>query len=152
MKKILAIDPGNIESAYCLFEDNMPIKFGKLENLEFKKILAKYVSSGYEIVIENVACFGMPVGKTTFETCRWIGRFEEVAEIWRGKITLIDRPDIKLYLCGKRGAKDSNVIQTMKDRFGDKGTKKKPGTLYGISGDQWQALACGVTYLETTNG
>ena len=43
MSKILAIDPGNIESAYCIIDSDTytPIKFGKVENemllYEFEK-------------------------------------------------------------------------------------------------------------------
>ena len=39
--------------------------------------------------------------------------------------------------------------QALKDRFGDKGTKKKPGHFYGFSKDIWQAYALGVYWIDT---
>lgn len=153
MNKVLAIDPGNIESAYCVFEEKKPVKFGKMENADFKEVvLREYAGNGYDVVIENIACFGMPVGRETFDTCRWIGRFQEVASRWGIEPILIDRPDVKTYLCGKRNATDANVCQTVRDRFGQKGTKKNPGLLFGMSKDMWQACAVGIVYLETKHG
>ena len=64
------------------------------------------------------------------------------------KVERLYRKDIKLHLCNSVKAKDSNIIQALKDRFGDKGTAKKKGYFYGFSKDIWQAMAVGVTYLD----
>jgi hypothetical protein len=147
-KAILAIDPGNVQSAYCLFSIFLkePIAFGTLSNEDMIHYLN---DDDHNLVIEKVACMGMPVGETTFETVFWSGKFARTAEQQSNKVDRIARETVKLHLCGTKRAKDSNVIQALKDRFGGKGTKKKQGVLYGIKKDEWQALAVAVTYAET---
>jgi hypothetical protein len=146
---ILAIDPGNIESAYVVLDDNLkPVKFGKINNFDLLNDLKMdRFHYDYDIdhfVIEMIASYGMGVGKEVFETCVWIGRFAERANF--KEVRYIYRKDAKMNLCGSMRAKDSNIIQALKDRFGDKGTKKDPGWFYGFSKDVWQAYAVGVTY------
>ena len=151
--KILAIDPGCTESAYVLMDEKYrPLEFGKVANAEMRKYLTnamryeKYKDEYYtETAIEMVASYGMAVGKEVFETCVWIGRFTELSR----NSQYVYRKDVKLNLCGQTRAKDSNVIQALKDRFGDKGTTKAPGWFYGFKKDIWQAYAVGVTYLDT---
>ncbi|NLD49900.1 MAG: hypothetical protein GX660_22385 [Clostridiaceae bacterium] len=147
---ILAIDPGNKESAYCLLDKNLkPVEFGKFSNenvrVETRRLFNKYFPN-VTVVIEMVASYGMTVGKEVFETCVWIGRFYEL--FGDGYAYYIYRKDEKINLCGNMKAKDGNIIQALKDRFGDKGTKKNPGWFYGFSGDIWQAYAVGVTYYD----
>lgn len=144
---ILAIDPGNKESAYVVINDDLSIKeFGKIPNEEIlATINAACFYGKVEVVIEMVACYGMAVGKEVFETCVWIGRFTQAASEFT-EVKYIYRKDEKLNLCGTMKAKDSNIIQALKDRFGDKGTKANPGWFYGFSKDVWQAYAVGVTY------
>lgn len=155
---ILAIDPGNTESAYVLLDDNLrPIDFGKMHNqvmiLKINHIFEEHFL--VDTAIEMIASYGMPVGAEVFETCVWIGRFIENVNIYHNgfgrnsaNIKLIYRKDEKMNLCGTMKAKDSNIIQALKDRFGDKGTKKAPGWFYGFSKDIWQAYAVGVTYSD----
>jgi hypothetical protein len=146
---LLAIDPGSTRSAYCLYdtEEKKPFHFETLLNcgliLNGPKI--------EQVVIEKVACYGMPVGETIFETVFWTGRFAErylQADIPVDRMT---RKEVVTHICGSAKAKDSNIIQALKDRFGEKGTKKNPGVLYGIKADEWQALALAVAYAESTN-
>lgn len=148
--KILAIDPGNIESAYVIMgEDYKPLDFGKVPNEE---MLAITYRLGFDIVIiEMVASYGMAVGKTVFETCVWIGRFTEKAQqdMDKREVKYIYRKDVKMNLCGQTRAKDSNIRQALIDRFGVVGTKKNPGWFYGFKADIWAAYAVGVTYLDT---
>lgn len=149
---ILAIDPGNIESAYCLIEKETykPIEFGKINNHE---LLYKINFRGFEyydeFVIEMVASYGMAVGKEVFDTCVWIGRFIEASK--SNKIKQIFRKDVKMNLCNSMKAKDSNIRQALIDRFGVVGTKKKKGWFYGFKADIWSAYAVGVTYLDKKN-
>ena len=72
---VLAIDPGNIESAYCLIdkETYKPIEFGKVDNTRLLMLLGELDYK--ELAIEMIASYGMPVGKEVFDTCVWIGRF-----------------------------------------------------------------------------
>jgi hypothetical protein len=148
---ILAIDPGNIESAYVILDDNLkPVHFEKVENHRLLNMIyrTKFENKNIKFAaIEMVASYGMAVGAEVFETCLWVGRFSEAIQ-WHGDIEpkYIYRKDEKINLCGTMKAKDSNIIQALKDRFGDKGTKKAPGWFYGFSKDVWQAYAVGVTY------
>ncbi len=45
-------------------------------------------------------------------------------------------------------AKDANISQALRDRFGEKGTKAHPGWFYGVSKDVWSAIAVGVAYYD----
>jgi hypothetical protein len=150
--RILAIDPGPVKSSGCFLVDDKPNHFFTMENERFLGIKYDFLDV---IVIEKVACYGMAVGESIFETCVWTGRFMQEFGKWLTgysystvPIIRMTRADVKLHLCGTKRAKDANVIQALKDRFGEKGTKKKPGVLYGIKKDEWQALAIAVTYAE----
>ena len=152
---ILSIDPGSAESAYVLInEDLKPIVFGKFTNLnvraEIRRILRMYYlpDRSISVVIEMVACYGMAVGKEVFDTCVWIGRFTEMVEHENVNTHYIYRREEKTNLCGTMKAKDSNIIQALKDRFGDKGTKANQGWFYGFKADIWQAYAIGITYYD----
>lgn len=145
---ILAIDPGNTHTAMVWFCD------GKIESHDYLEnaIALDYVrQESRPVVCEMVACYGMPVGAEVFETCLMIGRIQEAAY---GGCHLIYRKDVKMHLCGRANAKDANIRQALMDRYGPGraaaiGTKRNPGPLYGISGDEWAALAVGVTWLDT---
>ena len=146
MKKILAIDPGSEQSAYICFYNGAPTEFSILPNEQLLHIIPQFTAD--DMAIEMVACYGMPVGKTVFDTCIWIGRF---IQRWDKPFKLIYRKDVKIYLCNSMRAKDSNIRQALIDRFGETretaiGTKKNPGPLYGIKKDLWSALAIAVTY------
>lgn len=155
-KTILAVDPGNTHSGYAIIgmPDFALIEFGKVENEELLDILENYSKANAVDVfaIEMVASYGMAVGKHVFETCVWIGRFEQI--IQPHKATLIYRKEEKLCLCGNLKAKDGNIRQALIDRYAKhdfrsgKGVKKNPDTFYGVSKDVWQAIAVGVTYYE----
>ncbi len=149
---ILSIDPGNIESAYCVIDDSTykPIEFAKINNddliVKMITIIKKY--DIYTLVIEMVASYGMAVGKTVFDTCVWIGRFYEQAIKYMGSIEFIYRKDEKINLCNSMKAKDSNIRQALIDRFGEVGTKNNQGWFYGFKADIWASYAVGVTYLD----
>lgn len=153
---ILSIDPGNIESAYCIIDKNTyePIEFAKVENKELREKLIEDLKF-YPIdtlVIEMIASYGMPVGKEVFDTCVWIGRFMET---FKCPFTyFIYRKEEKMNLCGSMKAKDSNIRQALIDRFATfdfkngKGTIKQKDFFYGFSKDVWAAYAVGITWLD----
>lgn len=155
---ILAIDPGNVDSAYVVLGDKLkPVRFGKIGNNELMtKIKNKEFSDCEHLAIEMIASYGMAVGKEVFETCVWIGKFSEALEITCGlSCEWVYRKDVKMNLCHTTKAKDSNVTQALVDRFATnpknsgKGTKKEPDFFYGFRADIWQAYAVGVTYSDT---
>lgn len=151
---ILSIDPGNIESAYCIIEKETykPLEFGKIENHELLNKISIFKDIEC-IVVEKVASYGMAVGKEVFDTCEWYGRFiQKYCDCNDNfKIEYIYRREEKINLCGNMKAKDSNIRQALIDRFGQVGVKKNPGWFYGFKKDIWSAYAVAVTYLDKVN-
>lgn len=149
MNKILAVDPGNEQSGFVLLDTKTyePLMFGKISNAEMIMLTA---TRDYDhMVIEGIASYGMAVGKEVFATCFFSGRLFQIATARNVEtVELLYRKDVKLNLCGSSKAKDGNIIQALKDRFGDKGTKKDPGFFYGFSKDAWQAMALAVTWID----
>jgi len=155
--RLLAIDPGNEESAVVLYDttERLPLYFRKAPNADVALVLA--TTEATRLAVEMIASYGMPVGKEVFETCVWIGRFVEKwlqprTYAWESSIEMVYRRDVKLHLCNSARAKDGNVRQALIDRYGGKekalGKKKTPGPLYGMSGDCWAALGVAVTAAE----
>lgn len=151
--RILAIDPGNVESAVVVIEDLRPVDVCIKPNEQILEWLA-YTSPDLA-VIEMVASYGMAVGATVFETCVWAGRFQQ--ELWRADIDvrLVKRLPVKLHHCHDSKAKDANIIQALIDRFASgqpnrgKGTVKSPGWFFGFKDDIWQAYALAVYAADT---
>ena len=104
--------------------------------------------------VEMVQCLGMAVGKDVFDTCVWIGRFFQVLDCQGENVDFVYRNEEKICLCGSMKAKDTNIKQSLINRYAKhdyktgKGVKKNPDTFYGVSKDVWQAIAVGVTYYE----
>ena len=137
-KTILALDPGTFSTGYIAWDGGV-IECGELPNDEVVTRLKLNVVGGASLcAIEMIASYGMAVGKETFETCVWIGRFMEASRI---PVIRCFRKDIKLHLCGTTKAKDANIRQALIDKHGAPGTKKQPGKTYGVSGHVWAALA-----------
>jgi hypothetical protein len=154
-KIVMAIDPGNVESAYVIWDGDAILKFDKVENNELK---FQFDSLDFDVaVMEEVASYGMPVGRDVFDTVFWTGRFFEKL-IQNGEVLVKRqlRKDVKMHLCGSNQAKDSNITTALVDRFGNrqehgkysKGTKKNPGFFYGFYKDIWQAFALAVYYYD----
>lgn len=136
---IIAIDPGNIDSAYVVLGDNGIRVSGKIPNDELLAKVYSWNTKSAKLYIEMIASYGMPVGKEVFDTCVFIGRLIEA--YGPDKVELVYRTTVKLHHCGTMRAKDGNIIQALKDKYGDKGTKKNPGYFYGTKADIWQAFA-----------
>lgn len=146
--KILAIDPGNEQSAYVLMDADTlrPVCAEILPNEDMLDVVRRH-NRDCRIVIEMVASYGMAVGKTVFETVFWIGRFYEAAGQYVER-DRVYRMDVKMNLCHSSRANDANIRQALIDRFGPTGTKKNPGWFYGFKKDLWAAYAVGVTYAD----
>ena len=150
MTIIYAIDPGNIESAWVTLRDGIPVDHGKVVNDELLNTVRTAFVPGNLLAIEMIASYGMPVGREVFDTCLWIGRFQEAFIARGGEVDLVYRKDVKLFHCGSLRASDANIRAALLDRFGPGrvravGTKGSPGPLYGIVSDQWSALAIATT-------
>ena len=157
---IFAIDPGPTQTAWIEFHlrgtppDNIKIiDMGIDLNDAFFHKLRSYVKRSWaddppSVVIEMIANMGMPAGKSLFETCVTIGRVVEIVASEGWETCRMFRSAIKLAICGDSRAKDGNVRQALIDRFGETGTKKNQGDLYGVKTHLWQALASGVAWHE----
>jgi hypothetical protein len=171
---LLSIDPGNVESAYCVFNGSEPLDFDKLENSAL--LMSISVSGCQHLAIETMFARGMPTAQEEMETQLWAGRFIQASGL---PFTQIRRLDEKIVLCGSARATDANIRQAIIDRFGGEfvaiGGKKckachgkgvrgrkhdpcdvcgaskyefPPGPLHGMSGDCWSALAIAITWFE----
>lgn len=156
--QILAIDPGTLQSGWVLHDTSTGLKgSGVLPNAEMLEMVA---GRRYQVLaIEMIASYGMAVGKDVFETCVWVGRFQQA---WHEPeaVRKVYRKDVKMYLCGTAKAKDANIRQALIDMNqptgGGKcpqiGTKAKPGPLFGVSSHAWAALAVAVTVHDELAG
>jgi hypothetical protein len=171
------IDPGTEHSGVVAYdtERRIVLDAGEMSNVDLLAYLRNPVSLPWSlrldrVYIETIEPMGLPVGKSTLETMRWVGRFQEAWERY-SDITaiMVSRGDEKTLLCGaatfrdsksgrRRSVTDAQIRQAIIDRFpatgGGKtpqvGTKKQPGPLYGVKGHAWSALAVVLTGLETT--
>lgn len=142
------IDPGTIQSAFMIWEHGLR-NAGIVDNQTLRERLKGSFFDGVDIMgIEMVASYGMAVGRETFETVRWIGRFEECS---KAPVRLIYRKDVKIHVCGTTKAKDANIRQALIDKYGAPGTKLRPGPTYGITSHLWACLAI-VDYMLPTQG
>lgn len=155
VSRIFAIDPGTTESGWVLLERGKVADAGVHDNHD----LLRWVKAGQGaqlLAIEMIANMGMAVGQTTFDTVRWIGRFQQ-AWVDPEAVALVFRRQVKSYLCGNQQAKDQNIRQALLDIFpatggGERpqiGTKAKPGPLYGVTSHAWSALAVAMTVAGT---
>lgn len=158
---ILAIDPGSERSAWVVYdtETKALVTFGICSNSRL--VLGLKSEGGTHLAIEMIACYGMSVGKTVFNTCVWIGRFIQAWIDQSGLASMghtqVYRMQVKMHLCHHASAKDSNIRQAIIDRYPETGggktpqigTKAHPGPLYGVSKDVWAALGVAITYAET---
>ena len=174
--RVLAIDPGNTDSGYALIDGDtcQPLEVGKIDNEQLLDALLDWCLGDLDaitdvderppgsvdrIAIEMVASYGMAVGKEVFETCVWIGRYAQLADVYATAVPcdLVYRRDVKLHHCGSVKAKDSNIAQALVDRFAPgqpnrgKGTKAAPGWFHGFAADMWQAYALAVLVADRVN-
>jgi hypothetical protein len=156
--RLLAIDPGNTESAYAVVDmaDRRPVDHGKMANERLLAAIHNWLGYHERAVIEMVASYGMAVGVEVFETCVWIGRYDEALRSCGRPPELVKRLPVKLHLCHDSKAKDSNIRQALVDRFAPgqpnhgKGTTKAPGWFHGFRADVWQSYALAVYAADKT--
>ena len=153
---LLAIDPGPEESAFVVLDGHQMCLKDKLPNLDMLRIVQDFgKKADNRCVIEKIASYGMAVGQEVFETVYWSGRFAEA--FGADRCERIPRLKVKMHLCHRPQANDSNIRQALIDRFGPGkeraiGKKSAPGPLYGVAGDVWAALAVGITWWDEARG
>jgi len=161
---ILAIDPGNVKSAYALYdkENHMLIEFGKIVNEKLMGKLIELRTRTDILAIEGIQSYGMRVGQTTFDTCIMIGRYLERWENLGGKTQIIKRTEVKRCITPGVRSNDSVIRKALiklfpetgadsKGKPSSVGVKKNPGPLYGVTADCWSALAISLTFCKKFN-
>jgi hypothetical protein len=109
----LAIDPGPVHSGWMLLQSTEPREWGYLSN----DMLIQKVRGNHNLVIEDMSHFGpnIRVGRDVFETCKWMGRFEQQSG---HKAIYILRQTIKTHITGMATATDANVRLALIDKYG----------------------------------
>jgi len=162
--RILAIDPGEKQSAYVVLEHKtMKVEDrGILPNTEFimgfRGDTETFFNNYYDaVVIEYPAPRGQPMYTQLVDTIFWIGRFAQACST---EMIRMDRKDVKMALCDSTKAKDSNIRAACISRFEYQVKHKKgrcpvigaggcEGPLYGIVKDIWAALAVALTFMDS---
>jgi hypothetical protein len=113
---LLAIDPGTERSGWMEFYDGKPHNWGWWPNAELLDMIDSVPRRARDLVIEDMAHFGpnIRVGRDVFETCKWMGRFEQAN---RGA-TYLARTKIKTHLTGLASTKDKDVRIALIDLYG----------------------------------
>lgn len=137
MKTVIGIDPGNKETAIVVIDNGKIIGHYYHDNETALQIIKPWRDTRSHIYCEMIASYGMPVGKSIFDTCLFIGRIIQAVP----ETKLITRNVVKNCICHSSKAKDANIRQALIDIYGEQGTKKNQGGTFGISGDKWAALA-----------
>lgn len=149
---IVAIDPGTTQSGAVHLADGRLMAAYKLPNEAILTWLR--VVDAEVCVIEDLECYGRPVGRETFDTAKWIGRYTQA---WLDRFHMQPRPlveltrrQIKRHLCGGPRARDTHIRSALILRYGAQaiGTKSAPGPLYAVKADAWSALAIATTYAD----
>lgn len=149
---ILAIDPGPNDSAFVRWDtvDEKVLESGHVLNNELLRVL-RTLGSTDVVAIEDPQAQRRPASDDFIKTCKWTGIFQEAAagRLHDGcGLKLIPYREISAHFCGIVNAKEKFVKEALLKRFGDPGTKKNPGKLYGITGHKMSALAVAVTYMD----
>lgn len=147
--KILAIDPGPEMSAFVCWDTyrndfiSARLRHGIFENHDLCYFIRTASKAFKLIAIEMVQSYGMGVGRSTFETCLWAGRFVECGG--KNKIKMYGRPTIKGQIGGRN---DAEIRASLRIRYGE---AKKGEKLEGVKKDIWSALALAVAITENPN-
>lgn len=145
---VLAIDPGPQESGWATWNGSEIGDSGVSSNEEVLAWLwhhpAHTAHGNVLVAIEMIRSYGMAVGASVFDTCVWVGRFQQCAVSSSKPVKLCYRTDVKLHICKSPKAKDANVRQALLDQIGPQGRKAAPGPTYGVRSHAWAALAVAV--------
>lgn len=118
--RILAIDPGPKKSAFVVIEPG-PVPrlsdFGIVDSQEMILEIDAFteISWNNQVVVEMVACYGMPVGRSVFDTALMIGRYLNEGQ---SKVRLMIRKKVTTEICNSAKATDANIRQAMIDLYG----------------------------------
>ena len=157
---IFAIDPGPNDSAFVQWDTEKEIVRNAKHVLNHELLAAlRTMEIHYYgvIAIEDPQAQRRPASDDFIKACKWTGIFQEAISGRLGigetdKLKLIPYRDVSAHFCKIVNAKEKFVKEALIKRFGDPGTKKNPGKLYGITGHCMSALAVAVTCQDKTEG
>ena len=149
---ILGVDPGPTHSALVVMEEDYRVRSAvKAENEKIRTELG----FGWDerdlrptAAIECLQSYGAPVGRETFETAYWIGRFLET--LYRADIQahLYPRPKIFRALTGCAKGGDAALRQALLLRFGGDRKGEPLHALKGDGSDKRSAFAVAVYHAD----
>lgn len=156
VSRVLAIDPGNIDSAYCILDRDTqrPLAHEKINNVELERKLKDGEIQFDEAAIEIVSSYGLVAGRDLFNTCIEIGRLSVIIESLGVKVFGCYRRDVKLHLTGVGASKDANVRAALIEMYAKhdfrngKGTKANPDWWYKFRADEWAAAGLAVCFIQ----
>lgn len=146
---VLALDPGPVQSGFAVFNGAWVLRSGVMPNCDLLKIVADDRSD--VLAIEKIVSYGNIVNNDTFDTCEWIGRYQQ-AWACPDEVMKIKRLQVKQALGLKGSAKDKDVNAALVAALGGKGTKKDPGPTFGVAGHAWAALGVAYAAHKLTGG
>jgi len=147
---VIGIDPGAKQSSLVVWDSVAKVITykGILDN-DHVPFCVRSAPSKSIVAIEQLRGYGLRVGNDTFDSIWWSGVFAEAAKSAGMPFYMLPRADICNHLtdnpkCGDKGIRDALI-----DRYGEQGSRKEPGRLYGIKSHMWAALAAAVVAGET---
>ncbi len=151
--RIIAIDPGNVKSAWVLYDTllHRPITSGHEDNTAIvdSDLLSTWPSSPVDLVVcEMLQNYGMSAGRSMFETALWVGEFRAKARANGLTFKMYGRPTIKGHLGAKN---DAEIRASLRGRLcscGSGGACKKGCVMHGMNNDVRAALALAVALDE----
>jgi hypothetical protein len=147
--RILAIDPGNIESGVVIWDGSNVVFTGVLLNATLNTAILSSIYKYDIALIENLTHQGRAkVGKEVFDTARYIGYLERCFENVNKPYRLISRNDVKMHHCRTSQARDTDIVKALTKKY-PKGSVKSPGVTYLVRSHAWQALALATFYSES---
>ena len=156
---IIAIDPGSARSA-CVAVEYGHIKRAFIrDNQDVADFIIQHDATDAAVLIEHPVPRGQLSSSHLFETIRWIGDIVATVRLrneWQCPYPppyFIDRMSVKMSICGRATASDAAIRAALIDLYTTPdqpavGTKKKPGPLYGLKADLWQAFALAQTWMN----
>lgn len=161
MRIYLGIDPGPVQSGWCLYEAGETRLTGHVSGADVElnsRVLemVDYMDVVQNLIIEEPVNYGREMGGTVLQTMRWAARFEQrwldrmpESRITPPEVVWMPRPEVLLELIGLRHGPKGACNAALRDMHpGAKGTKKEPGPLYPLKSHAWDACAVVVAYLE----
>ena len=139
---IIGIDPGPEMSGYCILETNNKttlatpgiIQAGKITNLKIREILIENGSKKPYVAIEGMVYQGRGFGKTSIDTCYYIGELREMLGSLGLPLTIYSRREYGQWTTGGSASlNDSSLRASLEQTWGPYAKKTDP--LYQLRGD-----------------